>query len=223
MLLEEIEPKTILYIYDSLGELCLKTVSHLIKNMKHKLLTKSKFEYNDEKIKKINPDLILIIEENKSILKCETKIVGFHPAKLPKYRGDGVFYYLIKDGIKNTHCTMYYYDDQIDHGDIIAQREMYIEPDENSETLREKVVKCYVSLIYDYLQKILDGRALRSPQNHSLATYCDSITPKKSVLNLNQPGYIIEREVRALVGYKGAYIYTPDGGRLYLKSVSIDE
>jgi phosphoribosylglycinamide formyltransferase-1 len=42
-------------------------------------------------------------------------------------------------GEKITGCTVHYVDGQIDHGDIIAQSEVEILPNDTSETLHERI------------------------------------------------------------------------------------
>jgi phosphoribosylglycinamide formyltransferase-1 len=38
-----------------------------------------------------------------------------------------------------TGCTVHYVDDKIDHGDIIAQREVLILPNDTTESLHERI------------------------------------------------------------------------------------
>ena len=45
----------------------------------------------------------------------------------------------LEAGEKTTGCTVHYVDDQIDHGDIIAQREVPVLPNDTPETLHERI------------------------------------------------------------------------------------
>jgi phosphoribosylglycinamide formyltransferase-1 len=58
---------------------------------------------------------------------------------LPKFPGLEAWKQALAAGEKVTGCTVHYVDEQIDHGDIIAQREVSILPDDTAETLHTRI------------------------------------------------------------------------------------
>jgi len=51
----------------------------------------------------------------------------------------GSFGQALEHGVKITGCTVHYVDDKIDHGEIIAQREVRILPDDTPESLHARI------------------------------------------------------------------------------------
>jgi phosphoribosylglycinamide formyltransferase-1 len=67
------------------------------------------------------------------------RILNIHPSLLPKYPGLEAWKQALAAGEKITGCTVHYVDERIDHGDIIAQREVPILPDDTAETLHARI------------------------------------------------------------------------------------
>src|SRR5437879_7238200 len=56
------------------------------------------------------------------------KIINIHPSLLPKFPGLEAWKQALKAKENVTGCTVHHVDDKIDHGEIIAQREVPILP-----------------------------------------------------------------------------------------------
>ena len=67
------------------------------------------------------------------------RILNIHPSLLPKYPGLEAWKQALAAGEKITGCTVHRVDERIDHGDIIAQREVPILPDDTPETLHARI------------------------------------------------------------------------------------
>jgi phosphoribosylglycinamide formyltransferase-1 len=67
------------------------------------------------------------------------RILNIHPALLPKFPGLEAWNQALAAGEKVTGCTVHYVDEEIDHGDIIAQREVPILPNDSPETLHARI------------------------------------------------------------------------------------
>ena len=67
------------------------------------------------------------------------RILNIHPALLPKFPGLEAWKQALAAGEKVTGCTVHYVDEEIDHGDIIAQREVPILPNDTPETLHARI------------------------------------------------------------------------------------
>jgi phosphoribosylglycinamide formyltransferase-1 len=67
------------------------------------------------------------------------RILNIHPALLPKFPGLAAWKQALAAGEKVTGCTVHYVDEGIDHGDIIAQREVPILPNDTPETLHARI------------------------------------------------------------------------------------
>ena len=67
------------------------------------------------------------------------RIINIHPSLLPKFPGLFAWKQALDAGEKVTGCTVHYVDEQIDHGDIIAQRQVPILPGDTPETLHARI------------------------------------------------------------------------------------
>jgi phosphoribosylglycinamide formyltransferase-1 len=67
------------------------------------------------------------------------RILNIHPALLPKFPGLEAWNQALAAGEKVTGCTVHYVDEEIDHGDIIAQREVPILPNDTPDTLHARI------------------------------------------------------------------------------------
>ena len=67
------------------------------------------------------------------------RILNIHPSLLPKYPGLEAWKQALAAGEKITGCTVHCVDERIDHGDIIAQREVPILPNDTPETLHARI------------------------------------------------------------------------------------
>jgi phosphoribosylglycinamide formyltransferase 1 len=67
------------------------------------------------------------------------RIVNVHPSLLPKFPGLEAWRQALEAGEKLTGCTVHYVDEEIDHGDVIAQREVPILADDTPEKLHARI------------------------------------------------------------------------------------
>jgi phosphoribosylglycinamide formyltransferase-1 len=67
------------------------------------------------------------------------RILNIHPSLLPKFPGLESWKQALAAGEKTTGCTVHYVDEKIDHGDIIAQREVAILPNDTAESLHARI------------------------------------------------------------------------------------
>lgn len=70
------------------------------------------------------------------------KIVNIHPSLLPKHAGGmdlDVHQEVLDAGEKVTGATLHFISEEVDRGAIILQKEVYVEDDDNAESLKKKV------------------------------------------------------------------------------------
>ena len=67
------------------------------------------------------------------------RILNIHPSLLPKFPGLEAWKQALVAGESVTGCTVHYVDEKIDHGDIIAQREVRIRPNDTPESLHARI------------------------------------------------------------------------------------
>src|SRR5256885_3939856 len=67
------------------------------------------------------------------------RIINIHPSLLPKFPGLEAWKQALDAGGTVTGCTVHFVDQKIDHGDIIAQREVPILPNDSPESLHARI------------------------------------------------------------------------------------
>jgi phosphoribosylglycinamide formyltransferase 1 len=67
------------------------------------------------------------------------RIINIHPALLPKFPGLEAWKQALVADEEVTGCTVHYVDEKIDHGEIIAQREVPILPGDTPESLHARI------------------------------------------------------------------------------------
>jgi phosphoribosylglycinamide formyltransferase-1 len=67
------------------------------------------------------------------------RIINIHPSLLPKFPGLEAWKQALAAGERVTGCTVHYVDDQIDHGKILAQKEVTILPNDTADGLHARI------------------------------------------------------------------------------------
>lgn len=67
------------------------------------------------------------------------RIINIHPSLLPKFPGLEAWKQALAAGETVTGCTVHCIDEQIDHGKILAQKEVRILPNDTEESLHARI------------------------------------------------------------------------------------
>jgi phosphoribosylglycinamide formyltransferase-1 len=85
------------------------------------------------------------------------RIINIHPALLPKFPGLEAWKQALAAGETVTGCTVHFVDEKIDHGQIIAQREVPILPHDTPESLHTRIQvaehQLYPAAIAEFCEK----------------------------------------------------------------------
>jgi len=108
-----------------------------------------------EKMKGLKPDLIFCIGwpqiVRKEILQPPPcGCIGIHPTLLPERRGGAPINWCLIDGLSKSGVTLFYFDEGIDSGDIIAQQEFELTLEDTAKTVLDKVNSISMQLIQTY-------------------------------------------------------------------------
>jgi len=96
--------------------------------------------------------------------------VNIHAALLPHNRGAHPNVWSIVEGTP-AGVTLHYIDAEVDRGDIIAQREVLVDPIDTGESLYRKLERACVDLFKEAWPPIRSGRAPRIPQQPQEGSY----------------------------------------------------
>lgn len=91
------------------------------------------------------------------------RIINLHPSLLPKFPGREAWAQALLAGEKMTGCTVHYVDAGVDSGEIIAQREVPILPDDSAASLHERIQRAERELFPAVIQTLAAQRAGAGP------------------------------------------------------------
>lgn len=148
-------------------------------------------------------------------------VVGYHPAALPRLRGRAVIPWTILLDEKITGSTLFWIDDGVDSGPILAQKFLHVAPDETATTLYARHMTALGEMLANSLDALADNHAPRIPQDERYATWCARRTDADGLIDWRAPAATVERLVRAVTRpYPGAFT-RHDGERLTIFAAEI--
>ena len=169
-----------------------------------------------ERIRKERADLIVVAAFGQllppEVLEAaEYGCINVHGSLLPAYRGASPIQKAILDGQRVTGVTIMYMSEGLDEGEIITQKKVLIAPDETAGSLFDKMAAAGAALLADTIPLVLTGQAMITEQDEEQATFADRMTKDDGLLDWSWDAEKLERYVRGLDPWPGAFTYT--GGR----------
>jgi methionyl-tRNA formyltransferase len=173
-----------------------------------------------EKLQEEKPKLFIVASYGKIIPERFLEIPEFgalnvHPSKLPELRGASPLQSTILEDKNKTAVTIIKMDKEMDHGPIIAQREVDIAeiaewPTRYSE-LEVITANIGAGLIIENLDVYISGELKLQEQDHSLATFTTKISKEDGLIDPWTKDPIEQRKnilkIRALETWPGTYFF----------------
>ncbi len=149
------------------------------------------------------------------------RVIGYHPAALPRLRGRAVIPWTILLDEKITASTLFWIDDGVDSGPILAQKFLHLAPDETATTLYARHMASLDEMLRESLDALADGRAAKAVQDERYATYTARRTDADGLIDWRAPTATTARLIRAVTRpYPGAYTLL-NGERLTIWTAEI--
>lgn len=125
-----------------------------------------------------NPDIIVSLSASqvfrKNLIELPNYgVINVHGAPLPRYRGLMPSFWMLLNEEKIGAVTVHFMGERLDSGDIIAQKEFHIDPDETQHSLILKSKKNGVDLLLEVLDlfEAKKGEVPRIENPDNEATY----------------------------------------------------
>lgn len=162
-----------------------------------------------KEISEIKPDLIIVIAfgqkiGNELIHLPKQGALNVHSSLLPKYRGAAPINWAIINGESKTGISIITLSEKMDAGDILAQTETEIAPDETAGELHDKLSQLAPPLLFDTIEKIERKEAVYTPQNESEATLAPKLKKSDGFLDFAEPAKAIRRKILGFWPWPGA-------------------
>ncbi len=86
------------------------------------------------------------------------RIVNLHPALLPAFPGMTAVADALAWGVKVTGVTVHLVDEEVDHGPIVAQEPVRVEPDDDLDSLLARVHEVEHRIFPEVVRALVEGR-----------------------------------------------------------------
>ena len=149
-------------------------------------------------------------------------VLNIHPSLLPRYRGSAPVQATILNGERETGVSIIQMVRKLDAGPIIAQSRMSLNGTETAGSLSKRLAELSGRMIADVAAGWVEGTLPASPQVEEEATYTRELTKAEGRIDWRWPAVEIERRVRAMTPWPGAWTLL-DGKRLRLLQVDISQ
>jgi methionyl-tRNA formyltransferase len=163
-----------------------------------------------EQLRAWNPDLIVVAAFGQ-ILRPEVLdlpqygCINVHASLLPRWRGAAPIQACILAGDEESGVTIMKMDPGIDTGPMLSQKSIRLADDETGGSLFERISSLGAELLLETLPPYLCGELSPQPQPSEGATYAPMLKKEDGLLDFNQPAIQLERRVRAMRPWPGAF------------------
>lgn len=158
-----------------------------------------------EKIKNINPDLIVVVAYGKiipdNIISSPKKgIINVHGSLLPKYRGAAPIQWAVLNGDTKTGITIIDIESKLDAGAMLLKKEIEIKREDTTASMFEKLAILGKDALLETIYNIENDKVKREIQDDNLATYAPMIEKEMGVIDFNKSCIEIQNKVRGMNG-----------------------
>jgi len=165
-----------------------------------------------EEIAAYKPDIIVVVAYGQLLKMNLLELpkygcINVHASLLPKYRGASPIQWAVINGDKESGVTIMHMAAGLDTGDIILKRSIELAPDETAGSLFDRLTELSGPVLLEALEKIENGTAERIPQNNDESSYVTVLSKAMGHLDFNKPAAELERLIRGLIPWPGAYAY----------------
>lgn len=182
--------------------------------LKHNVLVLQPKNIKNSKIKRtidaLRPDIIIVAAYGQILPQTILEIPRFgclniHASLLPKFRGPSPIQYTILENEKETGVTIMLMDEQMDHGDIVAQKKIKVYNKDTAISLCDRLSKVGAEVVMEVLPKWVLRKIKPVPQDHSKATYTKILKKEDGKIDWKDNVEKIERKIRAFYPWPGTY------------------
>ncbi|MGI6256846.1 MAG: methionyl-tRNA formyltransferase [Anaerovoracaceae bacterium] len=182
------------------------------------ILQPDKIKNNEEFLRAVadcKPDVMAVAAYGKILPKEILDIpsmgcINVHASLLPKYRGAGPVQRAVLEGEEKTGVTIMVMEEGLDTGDMLAKEETPIGR-KTTEDLTGELAQMGGRLLVKTLALLERGEIKPEPQDESLASYAPLISKEDGRIDFSRPAVEIERQVRAMNPWPGAYTHYRGG------------
>lgn len=145
---------------------------------------------------------------------------NLHASLLPRWRGAAPIQRAIMAGDKLTGVEVMRMTEGLDEGPVLATDTLRIDALDTAGTLHDRLAEAGAALLVRTLAQVERGEAVATPQAADGITYAKKIRPREARLNWGEPAAELDRKIRGLSPFPGAWFELPgDKGPVRVKAL----
>ncbi|WP_299861128.1 methionyl-tRNA formyltransferase [uncultured Roseobacter sp.] len=134
--------------------------------------------------------------------------LNIHASLLPRWRGAAPIHRAIMSGDAETGVCIMQMEAGLDTGPVLLRDATKIGEEETTATLHDRLSAMGAALVVDALAQI--GQLVPQPQPETGVTYADKIDKSEARVDWHQPAEHVDRLIRGLSPFPGAWIMDGD-------------
>ena len=173
----------------------------------------------------LNPQLAVVAAYGKILPKEVLDMfplgcVNLHFSILPKYRGAAPIQWAIIKGEKETGVTSFFIDEGLDTGKIIFQEKIEIAQNDDTETLRKKLMPIAIEVLKETLKRVKKG--FKGEAQTGEVSYAPPLKKSDGKIDWNKPAEEIHNLIRGTKPWPSAHTAI-ENEKLKIKNLKILE
>ena len=162
-----------------------------------------------DELKSLDADLFVVVAFRilpPKLLEIPSKgSINLHASLLPKYRGAAPIHWAVMNGEKQTGCSVFFLDEQVDTGQLIAQQSTDIGINETTGDVYNRLKEMGSDLLVGTVGEIADENYELTEQNHDKATPAPKLFTDDCKIDFNQPARKVHNKIRGLSPFPTAW------------------
>ncbi len=147
---------------------------------------------------------------------------NLHGSLLPRYRGAAPIQRAVMAGEVETGVTTFFLREQVDTGNVIAQKTLPIGPDDTAGDVHDKLMDIGADLVVETVRLIEQGKATARTQDDALASPAPKLFREEGEIDWQQDARTVHNHVRGFSPMPGAWT-TFRGDALKILRTRLDE
>ena len=167
-----------------------------------------------QQLRSLSPDLITVAAFGQILPRAILELpphacLNVHTSLLPKYRGAAPIQWAILNDESITGVTIMKMDAGLDTGDILSREQTPIQPDDDSQTLHDRLATMGGNLLSRKIPDWVSGKIAPQPQPADGVSHAPKIRKEDGRIDWTQPARTLWNRIRAFTPWPGAFTYLP--------------
>jgi methionyl-tRNA formyltransferase len=163
-------------------------------------------------LRALEPDLLVVAAYGQILSQDALAVpplggINVHASLLPKYRGAAPVAWAIYHGEARTGVTIIRMSVSLDAGDVLAQAEIEIQPNETAGELEARLAPLGARMAMQVVEQLAAGTVRGAPQDKSQATKAPKLTKEHGRIDWSRTAEQVCNHIRAMQPWPTAYTF----------------